>query len=38
MYKYMPELFDFYFGGIGAFLSIKDMRVQGDQNENEVNI
>lgn len=38
MYKYIPELFDFYFGGIGAFLSIKDMRVQGDQNENEVNI
>lgn len=33
MYKYMPELFDFYFGGIGAFLSIKDMRAQGDVNE-----
>lgn len=33
MYKYMPELFDYYFGGIGAFLSIKDMRVQGDVNE-----
>lgn len=33
MYKYMPELFDFYFGGIGAFLSIKDMRAQGDINE-----
>lgn len=34
MYKYMPELFDYYFGGIGAFLSIKDMRAQGDKNEN----
>ena len=33
MYKYMPELFDYYFGGIGAFLSIKDMRAQGDANE-----
>lgn len=33
MYKYMPELFDYYFGGIGAFLSIKDMRAQGDINE-----
>jgi len=33
MYKYMPELFDYYFGGIGAFLSIKDMRAQGDVNE-----
>lgn len=33
MYKYIPELFDFYFGGIGAFLSIKDMRTQGDVNE-----
>lgn len=33
MYKYMPELFDFYFGGIDAFLSIKDMRAQGDVNE-----
>lgn len=33
MYKYMPELFDHYFGGIGAFLSIKDMRAQGDVNE-----
>jgi len=33
MYKYIPELFDFYFGGIGAFLSIKDMRAQGDINE-----
>lgn len=33
MYKYMPELFDYYFGGIGAFLSIKDTRVQGDVNE-----
>lgn len=33
MYKYMPELFDFYFGGISAFLSIKDMRAQGDVNE-----
>lgn len=33
MYKYIPELFDFYFGGIGAFLSIKDMRAQGDVNE-----
>lgn len=33
MYKYIPELFDYYFGGIGAFLSIKDMRVQGDVNE-----
>jgi hypothetical protein len=34
MYKYMPELFDFYFGGIDAFLSIRDMRKTGDQNEN----
>lgn len=34
MYKYMPELFDYYFGGIGAFLSIRDMRQAGDQNEN----
>lgn len=34
MYKYMPELFDYYFGGIGAFLSIRDMRKTGDQNEN----
>lgn len=33
MYKYIPELFDYYFGGIGAFLSIKDMRAQGDINE-----
>lgn len=33
MYKYMPELFDYYFGGIGAFLSIKDMMAQGDVNE-----
>lgn len=33
MYKYMPELFDYYFGGIDAFLSIKDMRAQGDVNE-----
>lgn len=33
MYKYIPELFDYYFGGIGAFLSIKDMRAQGDVNE-----
>lgn len=33
MYKYMPELFDYYFGGIGAFLSIRDMRQAGDQNE-----
>lgn len=33
MYKYMPELFDYYFGGIGAFLSIKSMRAQGDVNE-----
>ena len=33
MYKYMSELFDFYFGGIDAFLSIKDMRAQGDINE-----
>lgn len=33
MYKYMPELFDYYFGGIGAFLSIEDMRAQGDVNE-----
>lgn len=33
MYKYMPELFDYYFGSIGAFLSIKDMRAQGDVNE-----
>jgi len=33
MYKYMPELFDYYFGGIGAFLSIKDTRAQGDVNE-----
>lgn len=34
MYKYIPELFDFYFGGIDAFLSIRDMRKTGDQNEN----
>lgn len=34
MYKYMPELFDYYFGGIGTFLSIRDMRKIGDQNEN----
>lgn len=34
MYKYMPELFDYYFGGIGTFLSIRDMRKTGDQNEN----
>lgn len=33
MYKYIPELFDYYFGGIDAFLSIKDMRAQGDINE-----
>ena len=33
MYKYIPELFDYYFGGIGAFLSIKNMRAQGDINE-----
>ena len=33
MYKYIPELFDYYFGGIGAFLSIKDTRAQGDVNE-----
>lgn len=33
IYMYMPELFDYYFGGIGAFLSIKDMRAQGDINE-----
>lgn len=33
MYKYIPELFDYYFGGIDAFLSIKDMRAQGDVNE-----
>lgn len=34
MYKYIPELFDYYFGGIGTFLSIRDMRKTGDQNEN----
>lgn len=34
MYKYIPELFDYYFGGIDAFLSIRDMRKTGDQNEN----
>jgi hypothetical protein len=34
MYKYIPELFDYYFGGIGAFLSIRDMRKTDDQNEN----
>lgn len=33
MYKYIPELFDYYFGGIDAFLSIKDMRAQGEINE-----
>lgn len=34
MYKYIPELFDYYFGSIDAFLSIRDMRKTGDQNEN----
>lgn len=34
MYKYIPELFDYYFGGIDTFLSIRDMRKTGDQNEN----
>lgn len=34
MYKYIPELFDYYFGGVDAFLSIRDMRKTGDQNEN----
>lgn len=33
MYKYMPELFDYYFGGIGAFLSIRNMRKSGDSND-----